>query len=96
MLTASRSVRQVTLLLKLLVTVPTQHSTAFTIEIPATSRHPKATQPQASRSQKDASQASDDGGLAARVAAAERRQDELEKLVGEMEHKLRSLKKLGA
>jgi hypothetical protein len=78
------------------VTAPAQHSTAFTVEIPATSRHLKATHPQASCSQKKASQASDDESLAARVAAAERRQDELEKLVCEMEHKLHKLKKLGA
>ena len=80
------------------VTVPTQQSTAFAVEIPATSRHLKPTHPQASRSQKgpSASQTGDDGSLAARVAAAERRQDELEKLVGEMEHKLQRLKKLGA
>ena len=60
------------------VTAPTQHSTTFTVETPATSRHLRATHPQASRSQKNATQASDDGSLAARIAAAERKLDELQ------------------
>jgi len=58
---------------KVPVTAHTHHSSGFVVEVPTRSQllMPDAVHPQASRSHSEASQASDDGSLAARVKLLE-------------------------
>lgn len=74
---------------KLPVAALTQRFTGFAVEVPRASKFLKPALRQASRSQSDTLPVSDDGSIAARIAALERRQDELEKRVHELDSRLK-------
>jgi hypothetical protein len=70
---------------------PTQLLTGVTVEVPRTSQMLDPTLRQASRSRSDPSPTSDDGNNASRIAVLERRQDQLENRLQELDSRLKSL-----
>ena len=73
------------------VTAPAEHLAVVTVEVPPVSQFLKPSQPSHSRS--DTSQASDGGSNSARIAALEKKVDELQKMYHDHE---RRLKEIGA
>jgi len=73
------------------VTAPTQHLAAFAVEVPSVSRFLKPTHSQPSHSHSDTSQVSEDRSNSARIAALEKKVDELQKMHDDHERRLRNI-----
>ena len=73
------------------VTVPTQRSAEVVVEVPACPKYLQAAKKKASHSQSETLAASDYGSLAARVAALEKKQGELERSQAVLKQSVREL-----
>lgn len=73
------------------VAAPTQHSARFAVVVPATSKLLQAAQQKALHSHSDTLQANDNGPLATRVTALEKKHHKLEKMVRDIGDKINKL-----
>jgi len=73
------------------VTTPIHHSADFMVEVPSTSQFLRAAHRQSLCSCSDASLASDDGSLSTRIAAAEKKQEQLETWMHNIDNRLKQL-----
>ena len=73
------------------VTTPIHRSADFMVEVPSTSQFLRAAHWQSLRSCSDASLASDDGSLSTRIAAAEKKQEQLETWMRDIDNRLKQL-----
>jgi len=73
------------------VTTPIHHLADFVVEVPSTSQFLRAAHQQSSHSCSDASLASDDGSLSTRIATAEKKQEQLETWMCDIDNRLKQL-----
>ena len=73
------------------VTTPTHHSAGFVVEVPSASQFLRAAHRQPLHSHSNASPARNDGSLATRIAAVEKRQEKLEKWLHDIKNRLNQL-----